>query len=93
MEESGAAFQSLTGTIELLRSDGGCPWDRAQSHESLKRNLLEETYEVLEAIDGEGSTGLPDELGDILVQVLFHAQIAKEAGHFTISDVISMAGR
>ncbi|MGH7830752.1 MAG: nucleoside triphosphate pyrophosphohydrolase [Candidatus Binatia bacterium] len=81
-------FDELAQLIARLRSSDGCPWDRAQTHESLKTNLLEESYEVLEAIDQGGADRLREELGDLLLQILFHAQIAAEAGEFTIDDVI-----
>jgi tetrapyrrole methylase family protein/MazG family protein len=84
-------FQTLLDIVERLRSPGGCPWDREQTHESLKRNLLEECYEVLEAIDQGDSGGLAEELGDILVQVAFHVQMAREAGEFTSADVLASA--
>lgn len=85
------AFQTLLDIVERLRSPGGCPWDREQTHGSLKRNLLEECYEVLEAIDQGGPGALAEELGDILVQVAFHAQMAREAGEFTAADVLTSA--
>ena len=71
-----------------LRAPGGCPWDREQTHESLKRNLLEEAYEILEAIGQGDPPKLAEELGDLLVQVAFHADIAAEAGEFEIGDVL-----
>lgn len=73
--------------VARLRAPGGCPWDREQTHESLKRNLLEESYEVIEAIDQGDPAVLSEELGDLLVQVAFHADIAKEAGDFQLEDV------
>ena len=84
-----SSFQSLVDIVERLRAPGGCPWDREQTHSSLKRNLLEECYEVLEAIDSEDPAALSEELGDLLVQVAFHADIAREAGHFTVADVLT----
>jgi tetrapyrrole methylase family protein/MazG family protein len=72
-----------------LRAPGGCPWDREQTHQTLKTYLIEEAYEVLDALDRDNPTELVEELGDLLLQVLFHADIAREAGHFDISDVIS----
>ena len=84
-----SSFQSLMDIVERLRAPGGCPWDREQTHASLKRNLLEECYEVLEAIDSEDPAALSEELGDLLVQVVFHADIAREAGHFTAADVLT----
>ena len=75
--------------VELLRAPGGCPWDREQTHSSLKRNLLEESYEVLEAIDAGDTGALSEELGDLLVQVAFHTQIAKEEGEFDLAHVLT----
>lgn len=72
-----------------LRSENGCMWDREQTHETLRRHLLEETYEVLEAIDTKDYKSLKDELGDLLIQVVFHSQIAAENNNFDIDDVIN----
>ncbi len=83
-----ASFDALMAIVERLRSPGGCPWDIEQTHESLKRNLLEECYEVLEAIDRQEPKKLAEEMGDILVQVAFHSDIAARAGEFDISDVL-----
>jgi len=80
-------FKKLVETVARLRSPEGCPWDRQQTHESLKRYVIEETYEVVEAIDKGDSTKLREELGDLLLQVLLHAQIADESGEFDIADV------
>ena len=82
-------FQTLVDLIARLRAPGGCPWDREQTHASLKRNLLEECYEVMEAIDQGDSPGLSEELGDLLVQIAFHTEIAKEGGEFTLEDVLT----
>ncbi len=73
--------------MNLLRSPGGCPWDREQTFDSIKRHTLEEVYEVFDAIERRSWPELKDELGDLLLQVLFYAQMAKEAGHFDILDV------
>jgi tetrapyrrole methylase family protein/MazG family protein len=81
-------FQKLTDLMAALRAPNGCPWDRKQTHESLKPYLLEEVYEVLETIDHQDRRKLAEELGDVLLQVLFHSQIAAEAGAFTIDDVL-----
>ena len=81
-------FHKLVDLMVALRAPNGCPWDRKQTHESLKPYLLEETYEVLEILDRQDRTKLPEELGDVLLQVLFHSQIAAEAGSFTIEDVL-----
>jgi len=83
-----AKWQRLVEIMERLRAPGGCPWDRAQDHQSLKRYFLEETYEVLDAIDSGDDRALCDELGDALLQVVFHAQIAREEERFTIDDVL-----
>lgn len=74
--------------MAALRAQNGCPWDRKQTHESLKPYLLEEAYEVIETIDQHDTQKLREELGDVLLQVLFHSQIAAEAGSFTVDDVI-----
>ncbi|MBN2356848.1 nucleoside triphosphate pyrophosphohydrolase [candidate division KSB1 bacterium] len=79
----------LVEIMALLRSEAGCPWDREQTHESLRQHLLEEAYEVIEAIDQGRYEDLAGELGDLLLQVVFHAQIASEAGLFTMDDVIA----
>ena len=81
-------FHKLVDLMAALRAPNGCPWDRKQTHESLKPYLLEETYEVLEILDRQDRAKLPEELGDVLLQVLFHSQIASEAGSFTIEDVL-----
>jgi tetrapyrrole methylase family protein/MazG family protein len=81
-------FHDLTSIIDTLRGENGCNWDREQTHESLKKNLIEECYEVLEAIDEKDEDKIIEELGDVLLQVIFHAQIGKEKGYFNINDVI-----
>ena len=81
-------FQTVVELMAALRAPDGCPWDRKQTHESLKPYLLEETYEVLEILDRQDRGKLAEELGDVLLQVLFHSQIAAEAGSFTIEDVL-----
>ncbi len=86
-------FQTLAQIVARLRAPGGCPWGREQTHQSLKRNLLEEACEVLEAIDANDPAALSEELGDLLVQIAFHADIANEAGHFAIGDVIARINR
>lgn len=73
--------------IRLLRSEDGCPWDKAQTHQSIRRGLLEEAYEAAEAIDNDDPVLLKEELGDVLMQVVFHADIESDAGRFTIDDV------
>ena len=86
-------FRNLVGIMERLRAEGGCEWDRAQSHASLRQYLLEEAHEVLDAIGRKRPELLCEELGDLLIQILFHAQIAKEKGEFGISDVIASISR
>ncbi len=88
MKKEKYTFQDLTELMEKLRSDEGCPWDREQTHESLKRYMVEETYEALEAIEDGDDAGIKEELGDVLLQVVFHSQIAKEEDRFDSSDVI-----
>ncbi len=77
----------LERLIALLRAPGGCPWDAEQTHESLRRNMLEEAYEAVEAIDEGDTDHLKEELGDVLTQVIFHADIEREAGRFRLDDV------
>lgn len=77
--------------VAILRHPGGCPWDQVQTHQSIRRNLLEETYELLEGIDNEDLDLMEEELGDVLMQVLFHASIEEDAGHFSIDDVADRA--
>ena len=80
-------FSDLVDIIARLRGEGGCPWDAEQTHESIKKNLIEEAYEATEAIDSGKGEVMADELGDLLLQIVFHAQIGKEDGEFTIADV------
>src|ERR1044072_5996966 len=86
--KAGEKFAELVELIARLRAPGGCPWDREQTHESLKPMLLEEAYEVIEAIDEGNDEEFIGELGDLLLQVVFHSDIATEAQRFTIADVI-----
>ena len=81
-------FNDLVNIIAELRSDHGCPWDREQTYESLKKCLADETQEVFEAVDRHDTENLCEELGDVLLQVMLNSQIAKEEGAFTIDDVI-----
>src|SRR5947209_2924323 len=85
---AGEKFTELVNLIARLRAPGGCPWDREQTHESLKPMLLEEAYEVIEAIDDGNDDEFIGELGDLLLQVVFHSDIASEEARFTIADVI-----
>jgi MazG family protein len=82
----GQKFDRLVAIMERLRAPGGCPWDREQTFDTIKPYLLEETYEVMEAIDHRDWPHLADELGDLMLQSVFFAQMAREAGYFTISD-------
>ncbi len=86
-ERVGSSFERLVGIVTRLRAPGGCPWDREQTSESLKPFFIEETYEALDAIDSGNPRELCEELGDVLLQVALHAQIASEQGHFDAADV------
>lgn len=81
-------FYDLLDIIGILRAENGCPWDKEQTHESIKKCLIEECYEVLEAIDEKDDDKLVEELGDVLLQIVFHSQIGKEEGFFNINDVV-----
>ncbi len=81
------SFDRLVQTVSVLMGENGCPWDRVQTHESLKPCMLEECYEVLDAIDKKDDTALCEELGDVLLQVVFHSLIAQKEGRFTLDDV------
>ena len=87
--EGVAEFAQAVAIMARLRAPDGCPWDREQSFDTIKRHTLEETYEVFDAIERRNWPDLKDELGDLLLQVLFYAQMAAEAGHFTIADVVA----
>lgn len=80
-------FDDLVSIIKILRAPNGCPWDAEQSHQSIRRDLLEETYELIEGIDKDNAEMMREELGDVLLQVVFHADIAKDEKRFDISDV------
>lgn len=82
------SFQRLHEIVSILRSPGGCPWDREQTHESLRKNLIEETYEVLETIDDDDPDHMREELGDLLLQIMLHSQMEEETGTFNVYDVI-----
>lgn len=84
-------LRDFVALITFLRSPDGCPWDQVQTHESIRRNFLEETYEACEAIDVGDTAHLKEELGDVLMQVLFHTDIERAAGHFDIDDVADAA--
>ena len=82
------SFEDLKIILQLLRGENGCPWDREQDHHSIRANLIEETYEVVEAIDNDDPVLLREELGDLLFQIFFHAELEKEVDHFTVEDVV-----
>ena len=82
------SYEDMLEIMRILRAPGGCPWDAEQTHESIRRNLLEETCEAAEAIDNGDMSALCEELGDVLMQVIFHAQIESEKGGFTMQDVM-----
>src|SRR5580698_9238640 len=88
MPTTGERFEQAVSIMARLRGPGGCPWDREQTFDSIKPYTVEETYEVLEAIDNRDWDELPSELGDLLLQVLFYAQMAKDQGTFSIDDVL-----
>ncbi len=82
-------FDDLVKIMKYLRAPDGCPWDRVQTHESIRSNFIEETYEVIEAIDNKDSELLKEELGDVLLQVVFHSEMSAEENEFDINDVIN----
>lgn len=87
---AGQLFEDLVALQKRLRAPNGCPWDREQTHQSLRPFLIEEAYEVLDALDADDAGKFAEELGDLLLQIVFHAEMAKEAGKFAIEDVIRM---
>jgi ATP diphosphatase len=93
MSTTGERFERAVTIMERLRAPGGCPWDREQTFDSIKPYTLEETYEVLEAIDNRDWDELPGELGDLLLQVLFYSEMGKEQGTFSIDDVLDRLSR
>ena len=88
MKENQYTYEELVQIIATLRGENGCSWDKEQTHESLKEHILEESYELVEAINNTDIINMKEELGDVLLQVLMHTQIAKELGEFTLEDVI-----
>lgn len=84
---AGETFGAFVDTIAALRAPNGCPWDREQTHESIARNMIEEAYEAVDAIEQHDATHLREELGDVLLQVVLQSQIAADAGEFTVADV------
>ena len=87
MSKTEYKFEDLLETMDILRAPGGCPWDREQSHQSIRKELIEETYEAIEGIDAGDDEIMCEELGDILLQVVFHANIAKDRGAFDIDKI------
>src|SRR5699024_5346346 len=81
-------FTSLRAVIRTLRGENGCPWDKKQTHESLREYAVEEVYELIDAINQEDDEAIIEELGDVLLQVLLHSQIGEDHGYFTVDDVI-----
>lgn len=86
--EQNRDVQDLVAVIKQLRGENGCPWDKVQTHATLKEPMIEEAYEVVDAIEKGDMTNLKEELGDVLLQVVFHSQLAEEAGAFTLEDVV-----
>ena len=86
-------FDELVDIIAALRAPGGCPWDREQTHKSIRKSVIEEAYEMVEAIDGGKPEKIADESGDVLLQVVLHAQIAKDSGEYDINDVTDAISR
>ena len=82
-------FEDLQSIMRILRSPEGCPWDREQDHKSIRKNFIEETYEVAEAIDTDNPVLLCEELGDVMMQVVFHTEMEREVGRFEMSDVMN----
>ena len=89
MKKASVLFEEVNHTLKILRSPKGCKWDRAQTHETLIKNLREESEEVIKAIQNKDDENLCEELGDLLLQVLFHAHIAQEQKRFTLAQVIN----
>jgi tetrapyrrole methylase family protein/MazG family protein len=89
--EAMPGWERLVGVVERLLGPGGCPWDREQTHSSLRGYLLEEAYELLEAIDADDPVGITEELGDLLIHILFHSEIARVSGSFSTPDVLKVA--
>ena len=87
MKQENYNFDDLCDVVVILRGEGGCPWDREQDHHTIRKGMIEECYEVVEAIDKDDPVLLREELGDVLLQVVFHADMEKDAGRFDINDV------
>lgn len=87
LSRSSYDFQDLCDIVSILRGEGGCPWDIEQDHHSIRKGMIEECYEVVEAIDRDDTALLREELGDVLLQIVFHSDMEKDAGNFNITDV------
>lgn len=87
LSRSSYDFQDLCDIVTILRGEGGCPWDIEQDHHSIRKGMIEECYEVVEAIDRDDTALLREELGDVLLQIVFHSDMEKDVGHFNITDV------
>ena len=81
------SFERLHEIVEILRSPEGCPWDREQTHQSIRKNFIEETYEAMEALDKDDPDGMREEFGDVILQVMLHSQMEEEVGTFSVYDV------
>ena len=88
-EQKKYTLEELIQIMKQLRGENGCPWDKVQTHETLKSCLIEEAYEVIEAIDKKDNPNLKEELGDLLLQVIFHANLAEETNAFNMTDIIT----
>lgn len=91
MKNTGESFEKLVEILAILRGPKGCPWDQEQTHKDLNPLLLEEAYEVVESVDQENFKNLKEELGDLLVHILFHSQLANETKHFDVTDIVKSA--
>lgn len=89
LQKSEYGFTDIVKIIRILRAPGGCPWDRAQTHSSIRANLIEETYELVEGIDKNDQAIMREELGDVLLQVVLHADMSAESGDFDIGDIVN----
>ena len=89
MTEDKKNIQDLIELVDILRGEDGCPWDKVQTHSSIKNAIVEESYEVLDAIEKNDYKAMTEELGDVLFQVIFHASIEKNNGKFTLEDIIT----
>ena len=89
LQKTSYSIGDLLEIMKMLRAPGGCPWDREQRHQSIRKNFIEETYEAVEAIDTEDSELLQEELGDVLLQIIFHTEMEEEKGSFSFEDVVT----